>query len=189
MKRHAALIPALPRTSPGPQAGQTRTLRCRFRLPEAIKQSRRDGARAISQHPEGHFAMRKKACWPNWPPSDRRRWSSAPGRTCRLRALNDSLSSPDRAVMDSFATLLHDHVRFEERELFETAQALLTRSTDPGNCHPVLLRERRGLYWNPDLLGLPGLMDTASPAVDEFGTLIDVLLAGDHAAALAETQR
>jgi hypothetical protein len=27
--------------------------------------------------------------------------------------------------MDSFATLLHDHVRFEERELFETAQALL----------------------------------------------------------------
>ncbi len=32
-------------------------------------------------------------------------------------------------------------------------------------------------------------MDTASPAVDEFGTLIDVLLAGDHAAALAETQR
>lgn len=43
----------------------------------------------------------------------------------RLRALNDSLSSPDRAVMESFATLLHDHVRFEERELFETAQALL----------------------------------------------------------------
>ena len=32
-------------------------------------------------------------------------------------------------------------------------------------------------------------MDTAFPAVDEFGTLIDVLLAGDHAAALAETQR
>ena len=43
----------------------------------------------------------------------------------RLRALNDSLSSPDRALMESFATLLHDHVRFEERELFETAQALL----------------------------------------------------------------
>ncbi len=43
--------------------------------------------------------------------------------------------------------------------------------------------------WNPDLLGLPGLMDTAFPVVDEFGTLIDVLLAGDHAAALAETQR
>ena len=32
-------------------------------------------------------------------------------------------------------------------------------------------------------------MDTAFPAVDEFGTLIDVLLAGDHAAALVETQR
>ena len=43
----------------------------------------------------------------------------------RLRALNDSLSNPDRALMESFATLLHDHVRFEERELFETAQALL----------------------------------------------------------------
>ena len=43
----------------------------------------------------------------------------------RLRALNDSLKTPDAATMATFASLLHDHVRFEERELFETAQALL----------------------------------------------------------------
>ena len=43
----------------------------------------------------------------------------------RLRALNDSLANPDAATMVTFASLLHDHVRFEERELFETAQALL----------------------------------------------------------------
>jgi len=43
----------------------------------------------------------------------------------RLRALNDSLKNPDAATMATFANLLHDHVRFEERELFETAQALL----------------------------------------------------------------
>jgi hemerythrin-like domain-containing protein len=43
----------------------------------------------------------------------------------RLRALNDSLKNPDAATMATFASLLHDHVRFEERELFETAQALL----------------------------------------------------------------
>ena len=43
----------------------------------------------------------------------------------RLRALNDSLANPDAATMATFASLLHDHVRFEERELFETAQALL----------------------------------------------------------------
>ncbi len=42
-----------------------------------------------------------------------------------LRALNDSLKNPDAATMATFASLLHDHVRFEERELFETAQALL----------------------------------------------------------------
>ncbi len=43
----------------------------------------------------------------------------------RLRALNDSLKNPDAATMATFASLLHDHVRFEERELFQTAQALL----------------------------------------------------------------
>ncbi len=43
----------------------------------------------------------------------------------RLRALNDSLKNPDAATMATFASLLHDHVRFEERELFETAQTLL----------------------------------------------------------------
>ncbi len=31
----------------------------------------------------------------------------------------------DAATLSAFATLLHDHVRFEERELFEIAQDLL----------------------------------------------------------------
>jgi len=42
-----------------------------------------------------------------------------------LRELNRQLATPDRAILGRFATLLHDHVRFEERELFETAQHLL----------------------------------------------------------------
>jgi hypothetical protein len=45
----------------------------------------------------------------------------------QLRELNRRLAAnpEDAASMSSFATLLHDHVRFEERELFEIAQDLL----------------------------------------------------------------
>ena len=42
-----------------------------------------------------------------------------------LRDLNRRLAEPDCEILARFATLLHDHVRFEERELFETAQDLL----------------------------------------------------------------
>lgn len=42
-----------------------------------------------------------------------------------LRDLNRRLAEPDGETLARFATLLNDHVRFEERELFETAQRLL----------------------------------------------------------------
>ncbi|PKO39856.1 MAG: hemerythrin HHE cation-binding protein [Betaproteobacteria bacterium HGW-Betaproteobacteria-6] len=42
-----------------------------------------------------------------------------------LRELNRRLVEPDSEILARFATLLHDHVRFEEREVFETAQQLL----------------------------------------------------------------
>lgn len=44
-----------------------------------------------------------------------------------LRELNARLGTnpTDPVALSSFATLLHDHVRFEERELFEIAQTLL----------------------------------------------------------------
>ncbi|NTV68856.1 MAG: hemerythrin domain-containing protein [Azonexaceae bacterium] len=42
-----------------------------------------------------------------------------------LRDLNRRLVEPDSELLARFATLLHDHVRFEEREVFETAQQLL----------------------------------------------------------------
>ena len=42
-----------------------------------------------------------------------------------LRDLNRRLIEPDSEILARFATLLHDHVRFEEREVFETAQQLL----------------------------------------------------------------
>lgn len=45
----------------------------------------------------------------------------------RLRELSRTLVADpgDAAAISAFATLLHDHVRFEERELFEVAQTLL----------------------------------------------------------------
>ena len=42
-----------------------------------------------------------------------------------LRALSQQLSHPDAELLARFGQLLHDHVRFEERELFETAQLRL----------------------------------------------------------------
>ena len=42
-----------------------------------------------------------------------------------LRDLSRRLAEQDSEILARFATLLHDHVRFEERELFETAQELL----------------------------------------------------------------
>lgn len=42
-----------------------------------------------------------------------------------LRDLNRRLAEPDGETLARFAALLNDHVRFEERELFEAAQRLL----------------------------------------------------------------
>jgi hemerythrin-like domain-containing protein len=42
-----------------------------------------------------------------------------------LRQLNARLGQPDANTLARFGNLLRDHVRFEERELFETAQNLL----------------------------------------------------------------
>jgi hemerythrin-like domain-containing protein len=43
----------------------------------------------------------------------------------RLRQLGQQLNEPDAATLLAFAELLAEHVRFEERELFETAQNYL----------------------------------------------------------------
>ena len=42
-----------------------------------------------------------------------------------LRDLNQQLKQPDGTTLARFGQLLYDHVRFEERELFEQAQELL----------------------------------------------------------------
>lgn len=42
-----------------------------------------------------------------------------------MRRLAAALDHPDDATLQSFAELMAAHVRFEERELFEVAQALL----------------------------------------------------------------
>ncbi|MFN4324546.1 MAG: hemerythrin domain-containing protein [Azonexus sp.] len=43
----------------------------------------------------------------------------------RLRVLCQQMRRPDAATLAEFGNLLRDHVRFEERELFEVAQDLL----------------------------------------------------------------
>lgn len=58
----------------------------------------------------------------------------------QLRRLVADLSAPDAATLLRFADLLAAHVRFEERELFETAQGHLATGpagTDPVRMQPV----------------------------------------------------
>ncbi len=47
-----------------------------------------------------------------------------------LRALADALQKPDAATLLRFAGLLADHVRFEEREMFETVQGFADFSAE-----------------------------------------------------------
>ncbi|MBI3093717.1 MAG: hemerythrin domain-containing protein [Rhodocyclales bacterium] len=57
-----------------------------------------------------------------------------------LRRLVAALSAPDAATLLRFADLLAAHVRFEERELFETAQGHLATGparTDPAPMPPA----------------------------------------------------
>lgn len=42
-----------------------------------------------------------------------------------LRALNQQLQQPDGTTLANFGQMLYEHVRFEERTLFERAQELL----------------------------------------------------------------
>lgn len=58
-----------------------------------------------------------------------------------LRRLAGALANPDAATLLRFADLLAAHVRFEERELFEAAQAAMAASgapmpADPRACQP-----------------------------------------------------
>ena len=58
----------------------------------------------------------------------------------QLRRLVAALSAPDAATLLRFADLLAAHVRFEERELFETAQGHLASGqarTDPAPMQPA----------------------------------------------------
>lgn len=48
-----------------------------------------------------------------------------------LRALNQQLKNHDGGSLARFGNLLHEHVRFEEREVFELAEELLYPDAEP----------------------------------------------------------
>ena len=94
--------------------------------PEAIAQAAQTITSKFAEEIEAHFLAEEKGVLPALLAHGA---TDLVNRTLDehkiLRALNQQLQQPDGATLARFGQMLYDHVRFEERELFERAQALL----------------------------------------------------------------
>lgn len=94
--------------------------------PEAIAQAARTITSKFAEEIEAHFLTEEKDVLPALLAQGE---IELVNRTLDehkiLRALNQQLQKPDGATLAHFSQMLYDHVRFEERTLFERAQELL----------------------------------------------------------------
>lgn len=126
MKRHAALL----QLSREHHAALKLARLARFATDTGLEQAIAEAAATIvatfSEAIEPHFRSEEAELLPALAKAGA---STLVERTLaehvELRELAQRLAKPDSASLARFAALLHDHVRFEERELFETAQDLL----------------------------------------------------------------
>jgi hemerythrin-like domain-containing protein len=93
--------------------------------PEAIAEAARTITSKFAEEIEAHFLAEEKDVLPALLAHGE---TELVNRTLDehkiLRALNQQLQQPDGATLTRFSQTLYDHVRFEERELFERAQEL-----------------------------------------------------------------
>lgn len=94
--------------------------------PEAIAQAAQTITSKFAEKIEAHFLAEEKGVLPALLAHGA---TDLVNRTLDehkiLRALNQQLQQPDGATLARFGQMLYDHVRFEERELFERVQELL----------------------------------------------------------------
>jgi hemerythrin-like domain-containing protein len=126
MKRHAALQNLSREHHTALKLARQARFGCDAGLVEAIAQAARSIREAFPEKLEAHFQTEEADLLPALAEAGA---SQLVKRTlaehAELRDLNRRLAEPDSDTLARFATLLNDHVRFEERELFETAQRLL----------------------------------------------------------------
>ncbi|MBK7415899.1 MAG: hemerythrin domain-containing protein [Dechloromonas sp.] len=94
--------------------------------PEAIAQAARTITSKFAEEIEAHFLAEEQVVLPALLAHGA---NELVNRTLEehkiLRALNQQLQQADGPILAHFGQMLYDHVRFEERELFERAQELL----------------------------------------------------------------
>ncbi|WP_295007390.1 hemerythrin domain-containing protein [uncultured Dechloromonas sp.] len=128
MKRHAALIQHSRDHHHALKLARLARFAADSGLPEAIEEASRTITEQFPRALEPHFQDEEAGLLPRLAAIGQ---NELVARTLdehlRLRELNRALlANPgDAAAIAAFAALLHDHVRFEERELFEIAQNLL----------------------------------------------------------------
>lgn len=128
MKRHAALIQHSRDHHHALKLARLARFAADSGSPEAIGQAARTIAEQFPRTLEPHFQDEEAGLLPQLAAVEQ---NALVVRTldehARLRELNRKLATEptNAATLSAFSTLLHDHVRFEERELFEIAQTLL----------------------------------------------------------------
>lgn len=128
MKRHAALIQHSREHHHALKLARLARFAADSGSPAAIEQAARTISEQFPEKLESHFQDEEQGLLSRLAEVGQ---SELVDRTLNehalLRDLNTRLgiNPTDAEVLSSFATLLHDHVRFEERELFEIAQTLL----------------------------------------------------------------
>lgn len=130
MKRHAALLQLSREHHHALKMSRQARFACDAGLAPAIAQAAEIICERFRNELEPHFQSEETDLLPALAAAGA---SGLVQRTldehAELRDLNRRLAEPDAETLARFATLLNDHVRFEERELFETAQRLLYPET------------------------------------------------------------
>jgi len=128
MKRHTALIQHSRDHHHALKLARLARFAADSGSPEAIEQASRTIAEAFPRALEPHFQDEEAGLLPRLAAVGQNELvERTRDEHARLRELNHTLTADptDAVAISAFAALLHDHVRFEERELFEIAQNLL----------------------------------------------------------------
>ena len=126
MKRHAALLQLSREHHTALKLARVARFACDAGHEMAIIQAAEKITALFADELEPHFQAEEETLLPALAAAGERELVRRTlDEHAELRALNRRLAEPDGETLARFAALLHDHVRFEERELFETAQERL----------------------------------------------------------------
>lgn len=126
MKRHAALQHLSREHHTTLKLARQARFACDAGLDQAIAQAAQSIRSEFARFLEAHFQTEEADLLPTLAAAGAGELAACMlAEHAELRELNRRLAEPDIETLARFATLLSDHVRFEERELFETAQRLL----------------------------------------------------------------